>query len=367
MADTNQAVRSVVDRTASPKVSVLVPCYNVERYLEQCLDSIAAQDLADFEAICINDGSTDGTPDIIRSYMEHDSRFKMIDKPNSGYGASMNQGLEAATGEYIAILESDDFMEPDTLSSLVDVADCLGADAVKANFYFYWSKPEPRNELNQLIDDKTPEVVDPASFLKLFWYMPSIWSAIYRRDYLNANGIRFLETPGASYQDLAFTFKVWACSHRIGLVRRAFVHYRQDNEASSIHSPGKVFCVCDEFDEMERFLEAHPEMEGLVPVEQRLKFDSYFWNYWRLDKHLRRNFLKVFHQDFKEAYDAGKIDFELFYPWCEADARQIINNAPSYERWAEKTDGKRGHISQVLHYLRWGGWRLLKRRLDFHW
>ena len=367
MAETIQSDSRASEKATSPKVSVLVPCYNVEQYLEQCLDSIAAQDLHDFEAICINDGSTDGTPAIIRSYVARDPRFKMIDKPNSGYGASMNRGLDAAAGEYVAILESDDFMEPDTLSSLVEAADRLGADAVKANFYFYWSKPQERNELNQLIDENTPEVVDPLEYPKLFWYMPSIWSAIYRRDYLNANGIRFLETPGASYQDLAFTFKVWACSRRVGLMRRAFVHYRQDNEASSIHSPGKVFCVCDEFNEMERFLDAHPEKSGLVPVEQRLKFDSYSWNYWRLDKELRRDFLKVFHRDFKEAYEAGKIDFDLFYPWCEADARQIIFSSPSFERWAEKGKDKRGHISQVLHYLRWGGWRLLKRRLVFHW
>ena len=89
----------------TPKVSLLVPICNVERYLRECLDSAVAQTLKDIEIICINDGSTDSSPDIIREYMECDPRVKMIDKANSGYGDSMNRGLEMARGEYVGILE----------------------------------------------------------------------------------------------------------------------------------------------------------------------------------------------------------------------------------------------------------------------
>lgn len=99
-----------------------VPICNVERYLEECLDSLAAQSFTDFEVLCINDGSTDGSRAIIQSYMDADERFRVIDKPNSGYGASMNMGLANAIGEYIAILESDDFFEPNALELLVDAA-----------------------------------------------------------------------------------------------------------------------------------------------------------------------------------------------------------------------------------------------------
>ena len=89
---------------SEPLVSLLVPIYNVEKYLRQCLDSARNQTLEDIEVICINDGSTDSSPNIIREYMAEDSRFRMIDKPNSGYGASMNKGLGTAQGKYIAIL-----------------------------------------------------------------------------------------------------------------------------------------------------------------------------------------------------------------------------------------------------------------------
>lgn len=101
--------------TQTPQITVLVPVYNVERYLRECLDSIRAQTFVDFEAICINDGSTDASRDIIQEYLDTDARFRVIDKPNSGYGASMNMGLDAARGSYIAILESDDLYMPTAL------------------------------------------------------------------------------------------------------------------------------------------------------------------------------------------------------------------------------------------------------------
>ena len=107
--------------TKQPKVSILVPCYNVEKYLKQCLDSIVNQTLQDIEIICINDGSTDSTLDIIKQYAKNDDRFVVIDKQNEGYGKSMNRGLDAATGEYIGIVESDDWIEPVRLVPIVSV------------------------------------------------------------------------------------------------------------------------------------------------------------------------------------------------------------------------------------------------------
>ena len=102
-----------------PRVSVLVPFYNVERYLPKCLDSLEAQTLKDIEFICINDGSTDSSLEIAQRYAARDDRFQIIDKRNSGYGASMNCGMRAARGHYIGIVESDDFVSPDAFEELV--------------------------------------------------------------------------------------------------------------------------------------------------------------------------------------------------------------------------------------------------------
>ena len=102
-----------------PKISILVPCYNVEKYLPQCLDSIVNQTLKDIEIIVINDGSTDSTLNIIKDYASKDKRIKIIDKENEGYGKSMNRGLDVTTGEYVGIVESDDWVEPDFLETLL--------------------------------------------------------------------------------------------------------------------------------------------------------------------------------------------------------------------------------------------------------
>ena len=130
--------------TQAPQITVLVPVYNVERYLRECLDSIRAQTFVDFEAICINDGSTDTSRDIIQEYLDTDARFRVIDKPNSGYGASMNMGLAAARGSYIAILESDDLYMPTALEVLHDAAVEHDAQVVKGEFNLYWSNPAKR-------------------------------------------------------------------------------------------------------------------------------------------------------------------------------------------------------------------------------
>ena len=121
---------------SNPRVSVLTPIYNVAQYLPQCLESLKAQTLQDIEFICINDGSTDNSLEILKAYAENDNRFVIIDKQNSGYGASMNKGLEAARGEYIGIVESDDFIDADAFELLYGIANLNNKpDIVKANHY----------------------------------------------------------------------------------------------------------------------------------------------------------------------------------------------------------------------------------------
>lgn len=124
--------------SAEPKITVLVPTYNVERYLPQCLDALCAQTLRDIEIICINDGATDGSPSILRSYAAKDQRIRIIDKPNSGYGASLNRGIAEAKGEYIGIVEPDDFPDKRMFKKLYKDAKRANADVAKCNFFNYF-------------------------------------------------------------------------------------------------------------------------------------------------------------------------------------------------------------------------------------
>ena len=98
-----------------PKISVIMPVYNGEKYLNQCLDSVIGQSLQDIEIICVNDGSTDSSPDILRSYAAKDPRVKVFDQPNLNAGAARNLGMKYATGEYYSFLDADDFFDPQML------------------------------------------------------------------------------------------------------------------------------------------------------------------------------------------------------------------------------------------------------------
>ena len=94
------------------KVSVIIPVYNVEPYLKQCMDSVVGQTLKDIEIICVDDGSTDGSLDILREYAAEDNRIQIIEQKNAGAGAARNNGMRHATGKYLSFLDSDDFFEP---------------------------------------------------------------------------------------------------------------------------------------------------------------------------------------------------------------------------------------------------------------
>jgi len=299
-----------------PKISVLVPCYNVEKYLDECIDSITGQTLRDIEIICLNDGSTDMTPEILKRHAAADSRIKIIDKPNSGYGATMNIGLAAAEGKYVGIVESDDYIEAKMFETLYDAAEKNSLDYARCLYREY---NEIKNS-KKVIDDSSTglyecgKVFCPKEQKKIFFITPTIWAGIYNREFIEKNGIRFLETPGASYQDTSFAFKVYACTKRMMVVPEVLHNYRI-NENSSVSSPGKVFCVCDEEAEIRRFAKSRfgkHEYDDLKGVMAMRAFGSYKWNYKRLCFPLKRQFMKRWSEEAAQMFDNGEITRETF-------------------------------------------------------
>ena len=159
------------------KVSVLVPICNVEKYLEQCLSSLATQDMHDMEIICLNDGSKDGSSEIAHKYERKDSYFRVIDKSNSGYGKTMNLGLSLAKGEYVGIVESDDFVEPDMFSYLYTVAKENDADVVKSAFWIHVNGSDIFQ--NVISDEWYDKVISDKDTFEIFDLNPNIWSNLY--------------------------------------------------------------------------------------------------------------------------------------------------------------------------------------------
>ena len=311
---------------STPKVSVVIPCYNAKKYLRECLDSVVNQTLKDIEIICVNDGSTDTTLSIIQEYAARDSRIRIIDKNNSGYGDSMNQGFEASTGEYLGIVESDDFAELDMFERLYEAAVKYDLDVCKSGFYRYSTVPEIKNmpvlTTVRLAGNKvfcpTTDFRTPRRQAEFFAATAAIWSGIYRREFIRENHICFNPTPGASYQDVGFCIKVWIKAQRAMFLNCCLLHYRVDNALSSVHDSGKVYCICDEFEDIDIFLQNDPvKREKLRPVLMYAKYNSYTWNYERLTGDAQAAFLHRFYDEFLRHWKDGIIQRPAFswYSW----------------------------------------------------
>ncbi len=324
------------------KVSVVVPVYNVEKYLTECLDSIINQTLEDIEIICVNDGSTDSSLEILNNYAQKDKRIIVINKANSGYGNTMNIGINASRGEYIGIIESDDFADKNMFEDLYKIAKENDADIVKGDWYNYWSKNKFSRKNNRISPAKAFKLTNSMQDKSLLRINPSVWSAIYKRDFLNKYNIRFLETPGASYQDLAFSFKIFALAQRVILTDKAYLHYRQDNINSSVKSKTKVYCVCDEYDEIDRFLDEYPQLKFEYKIQEEInRYNGYVSSVLRIDDSVKPEFIKVFSEHFKEEYNSGLLGDEFFKKIKKKEFMTLINSPDKYLKVLKNIERRR--------------------------
>ena len=284
----------------SIKVSVLVPICNVEKYLHQCLASLTNQTLKDIEIICINDGSTDNSLAIIKEFAEKDKRIIIIDKPNSGYGDSMNRGLEIAQGEYIGIVESDDFADADMFEQLYRLTQRGNIDIVRSNYYEYWDGKGDAVSFRADIRNYG-KIIDLTQEKELLLIPAAIWSAIYRKDFLMKNEIRFLPTPGASYQDTSFFIKTLFMAKKLLYTENRYLHYRQDNAASSVKqcALSKAAFVHTELDEAEHYLKRFPEkFKEMETIYNTRRLQSFFWNLYRVAE--KKEYLQIMQEANRE-------------------------------------------------------------------
>ena len=318
----------------APAVSILVPVCNTSKYLPECLDSLRAQSLEDIEIICLNDGSTDSSLDILLDYQSQDDRIRVVDKPNAGYGATMNLGISLARGRFVGIVESDDFAEPDMFATLYRFADWHSCDLVKCNYFEH----SETGDVEQRPFDayRYYEVFDPRVDPWVTYELPVIWAALYSRDMLLVNRVRFNETPGASFQDTSFVFQCWASARRAALVPDCLLHYRVDNTASSVKSSKKVFAVCDEYALSEAFLEEDPDRKAAFrEILNVLKLGTYKWNYGRISDDSKVEFARRMAEEFARAEAAGSLNKDLFDEWgwkliheVIADPEEFVANHP---------------------------------------
>ena len=332
MEDVNKVcVKEITESDVqAPKISVIVPVYKVEKYLNQCIDSILNQTLKDIEIIIVDEGDMDECRAIIDSYefgQNKDSRIKTIHEKNGGYGASVNKGINIATGEYIGIIESDDFIDSKMFEDLYNLALKFDADMVKSDFYQYITSANQSRKAGRISKSISNKIINAKIDPKILRIGPSVWSAIYKKEFLNKNSIRFLETKGGSYQDTSFSFKAMSLAEKMVFTPNAYLYYRVDNETSSVNTARNAFAICDEFAELTNFVNKHQELKKYVNTEKLIKhYNSYIWNLKRISKDKRKEFIDIFSREFQEFYKNGEIDNEFFKKVNKRHFMYLIND-----------------------------------------
>jgi len=224
------------------KISVIVPVYNTEKYLPVCLQSCMVQTLRDIEIICINDGSTDGSLEILKAFQQEDGRIKIIDKPNGGLSSARNAGIRAAHGEFLMFLDSDDKLAKnacervwrETKEAKTDIV-IFGTD------YFPWY-PEPDNWLKQVLKVPTGRYweFEPNVLFRRSGSIPFVWRQAYRRSLLVENNLYFDEEVKFG-EDTVFQLEMFPHARRFAFIADKLYQYRWCRPGSLMAEAAKDF------------------------------------------------------------------------------------------------------------------------------
>ncbi len=215
-----------------PKVSVIIPVYNVEKYLRQCLDSVINQTLKDIEIICIEDGSQDSSPEILNEYAKNDGRLIIYAQKNSGTAVSRNQGLKLAKGKYIQFLDSDDYLIEDGLECFYNLAEEQNLNVIKSNFYFDKNGDITKSRFVYKNENQKQ------SFRGIFNYKLDSnnyypWNVFVRKQVLDENNIRFLET--VCYEDTLFNMELFICDIQNCISLNEYKYVYRFNDISTVN------------------------------------------------------------------------------------------------------------------------------------
>ncbi|TRV81847.1 glycosyltransferase [Streptomyces sp. 130] len=260
-----------------PRLTLIVPAYNVQGYIGECLDSVLGQDFADFEVIGVDDCSPDGSGAILDTYAARDDRLRVLHlTENVGLGRARNAGLEQATGDYVLFLDSDDTLAPGSLSAIAARLEATGDPDILVYDYTrtYWDGRLLRNKRSDLMTEDGPDVFSLAERPQLLDLLQIVWNKAYRRDFVTRHGFQF---PPGYYEDAPWTYSSLIAAERIAVLDRSCVMYRQRREGGNILRTvsRKHFDVFDQYDRVFAFLDERPDLASWRPALFRKMVDHF--------------------------------------------------------------------------------------------
>lgn len=318
-----------------PKVSVIIPVYNTASYLQECLDSVLNQSFEDFEIICVNDGSTDSSLEILESYALKDDRIQIINQSNKGLGAARNIAIDRASGEYVLFLDSDDYIDQDTLLELYDLASRKSLDLLIFKLINFDNETYEESKasyfemkfLNNLIGDKTFNWQDIKN--KMFDMVVTAPGKLFKRDLIK--NIEFPEN--IVFEDSLFFFKVIFKAKNIYFYDKHLYHRRIRSD-SIMNSSFEKFSDCITIYDL---IGSHLKRIGVYD-----EFAEQLFN--RKCKDIFTRFTGVPEEYKKDFYDEIKMNFSKHKKELEKDGTlkicserslEIFNSALNSESYKE--------------------------------
>lgn len=298
-----------------PEISVIIPVYNIEKYITRCLESIISQTFPKWECILIDDGSKDNSLKICQQYADKDSRFVVIHQENSGVSVARNKGIENAHGNYIAFIDGDDTIEPDSFEVMYNTALNFNADIVQGKFNFIGDKKDGRNNINQFIPEG-PYIIDSNTIFP--WWFGMCWTRLYSIDLIRENNIKF-PSEISLCEDTVFSYICLASSKKTYVINKKFYNYysRSDSALGEIN---------------------------LQKLDERIKACELLSSWFELNKN-NQNIHNINNSIIDMKYRTKKC---FLFTFKKIDCNKFLNTFPELNEYIETSTSKK---IRLLYYL----------------
>ena len=275
-----------------PKISIIVPVYNVEKYLKKCLDSIINQTLADIEIIIVNDESPDNSQEIIEEYAVIDKRIKVINRKNGGLSMARNSGMSVATGEYIGFVDSDDWVEIEMFEKMYDLASKHSADIVICDYNMVFDKYIEKSRLGIETEVIDMDVLGIKQYFDKYQFIykhgDQAWNKIYKREFVQKFGIVFEKNSEIFSEDKLFNLYCLLNVKTICTLDSSFYNYLQ-REGSLMYEEKpnhtkRLMTLLDRFYKKAQFYNKHKDIETIFPELILQLIGNTIFNKFKIEK-----------------------------------------------------------------------------------
>jgi glycosyltransferase involved in cell wall biosynthesis len=335
------------------KVSIIIPIYNTEKFLSQCLDSVLNQTLNEIEIICVNDGSTDNSPQILEEYSKKDKRIKIIDRENAGPGAARNTGIGCAKGEYIGFVDSDDWIDASMYEKLYNNAKFHKSDMVMCPIeLFNESDCKLKHNLSyfalECFDESFDDCVFDYKKTKDFIFSISVttFNKIYKTEFIKNIDAKFPE--GLIFEDNSFFYQTYLMASKISLIRDFLYFYRVNRPDSIMSSPNKNFFDVIEIENqtIKNFLSLSNTQEYKMALIN-VKIYRVIVRYFEVADIHRKEFFELIKKDFKKMNLRNELD-KLNVP-MKKHYLNVINSDSykEFERRENKDKTREGKLFRI--------------------